>query len=191
MRRVKQPTKLTLNEPFPALGKGKTIFVGHMIDMFAGDIYFQWPPRILEHCQRYPQNTYVFQSKDPAGIYIHYSELPPGSILGTTVETNRYALLRRYSVPISANNRLGYLRAFNKPQFKTFITAEPIMDFDVDEFSQMLIEAHPDFINIGADSKGHNLPEPTQAKISELVTALKAARIEVRLKDNLKRLFPW
>lgn len=71
------------------------------------------------------------------------------------------------------------------------MTLEPIMAFDVDKLEPWLTVLNPDFVNIGADSKSHDLPEPTQAQIEELVFVLKAAGIDVRLKDNLKRLFPW
>jgi len=190
MRRVKQPTELTLKEPFPALGKGKTIFVGHMNDLFAAAIPPAWRERVLEQCYKYDQNDYVFQSKNVAQM-ITYG-YPRRTLLGTTIETNRQGYLDKLTRAPHAHNRLyNICQAQQTYKRATFITVEPIMDFDVDEFARMLIYARPDFINIGADSKGHNLPEPTQAKVGELIAALKGAGIEVRLKDNLKRLFPW
>jgi hypothetical protein len=44
---------------------------------------------------------------------------------------------------------------------KKMITIEPIMDFNLDRFSQMLIEAAPARVNIGADSGRNGLPEPS------------------------------
>ena len=38
----------------------------------------------------------------------------------------------------------------------------------------------------GADSKGHNLPEPSAEKVQRLIAGLGA--IEVKLKSNLRRL---
>jgi hypothetical protein len=49
-------------------------------------------------------------------------------------------------------------------------------------------EADPDFINIGADSKGHNLPEPAADEIHELINALRREGYQVNLKKNLKRI---
>lgn len=48
----------------------------------------------------------------------------------------------------------------------------------------------PEFLNLGADSKGHGLPEPTVSKIHALVDKLKEYGIELREKHNLKRLKP-
>jgi hypothetical protein len=44
------------------------------------------------------------------------------------------------------------------------------------------------FRSIGADSKNHNLPEPTVEKIMALVDKLKEYGIELREKHNLGRL---
>jgi hypothetical protein len=43
-------------------------------------------------------------------------------------------------------------------------------------------------VNVGADSKGHGLPEPSFKKVMQLVERLTAAGIEVRNKRNLERL---
>ena len=45
----------------------------------------------------------------------------------------------------------------------------------------------PTFISIGADSKGHNLPEPPGAKVKELIQELEKFT-EVKVKKNLSRL---
>jgi hypothetical protein len=46
----------------------------------------------------------------------------------------------------------------------------------------------PAFVNIGADSKGHQLPEPPKEKILALVDLLNQEGIEIREKKNLKTL---
>jgi hypothetical protein len=68
------------------------------------------------------------------------------------------------------------------------ITIEPIMDFNLDRFSQMIIEAAPAQVNIGADSGHNGLPEPSAEKIEALINALKPPII-VHLKDNLSRIY--
>ena len=45
----------------------------------------------------------------------------------------------------------------------------------------------PEFVSIGADSKGHNLPEPSWDKVQSLIKELKKFT-EVKVKDNLMRL---
>jgi len=48
-------------------------------------------------------------------------------------------------------------------------------------------EIGPDFVSIGADSKGHHLPEPPPDKVDRLVQELSKFTV-VKLKNNLKRL---
>ena len=64
---------------------------------------------------------------------------------------------------------------------------EPIFDFDLDELVKLVVTANPEWINIGADSKKHNLPEPSKEKIKKLITTLQL-KTDVKLKDNLKRI---
>lgn len=71
------------------------------------------------------------------------------------------------------------------------ISIEPIMDFDVDTMLEWMHAIKPKFVSIGADSKGHRLPEPSDVKVRKLVSALKMHGIEVKLKSNLKRLGVW
>jgi len=43
-------------------------------------------------------------------------------------------------------------------------------------------------VNIGADSKGHGLPEPSPDKVHALIEKLTGYGIEIREKHNLERL---
>ena len=70
---------------------------------------------------------------------------------------------------------------------KIFLSIEPIMDFDLEPFVQIIKNIKPKFVSIGADSKNHNLPEPSKEKIEVLIRELKKFT-EVKIKDNLKRL---
>jgi len=70
---------------------------------------------------------------------------------------------------------------------KTFLSLEPLLDFDVDVLVKEIEHVKPSFISIGADSKGHNLPEPPAGKIKELIQELEKFT-EVKIKDNLQRL---
>ena len=67
------------------------------------------------------------------------------------------------------------------------ITIEPILDFDLNRFIEMLYNIQPLWINIGADSKGHNLPEPAPEKVRELIETLRGFT-EVKVKKNLGRI---
>ena len=70
---------------------------------------------------------------------------------------------------------------------RTMISIEPIMEFELAILVPWIKEIRPEFVSIGADSKGHNLPEPTPDKVNALIEEL-SKFTEVKIKDNLKRL---
>ena len=72
--------------------------------------------------------------------------------------------------------------------FRKMITVEPVMDFDIDIFLQWIRTINPEQVNIGADSGGNNLPEPSPEKLRKFIQALQAGGTKVHVKDNLKRL---
>ena len=76
-----------------------------------------------------------------------------------------------------------------KITFKTerMVTIEPIIDFDLNIIVDWIKRIKPKWVNIGADSKGHKLPEPSKEKIEALIKELKKFT-EVRIKPNLNRL---
>src|SRR3990167_5227085 len=77
---------------------------------------------------------------------------------------------------------------FRRINCQFFVTIEPIMVFDLEEFAGRIRDIDPIFVNIGADSKGHNLPEPSWEEVRALIDKIREAGIEVRLKKNLNRL---
>ena len=72
-------------------------------------------------------------------------------------------------------------------KFETQITIEPIMNFNLGFFVEMLKDANVSQINIGADSGNNNLQEPKKEKILQLISELEKFTI-VKQKSNLKRL---
>ncbi len=70
---------------------------------------------------------------------------------------------------------------------RRMITVEPIMEFDINGFVELIKECQPDQVNIGADSGRHNLPEPPKGKVLELIQELKKFTTVVE-KKNLGRL---
>ncbi len=70
---------------------------------------------------------------------------------------------------------------------KTFLSIEPILDFDLDIFVQEIKKINPSFVSIGADSRNCGLPEPPPGKLKELISELEKFT-EVRMKRNLNRL---
>ena len=164
------------------LGSGNTIFVGSSCDMWADKVMSHVVKRILEYCASY-RNSYVFQSKNPQRFCEFVPHFPFNTMLGTTIETNRlYG--REGGQPIGER-----VRAFQYLKLPRFVSIEPIMDFDLDVMVGWTREINPEFISIGANSRPEiKLPEPSGDKVRTLIEGLKEFT-EVKIKDNLKRLF--
>jgi DNA repair photolyase len=165
------------------LGRDKIIFVGSMTDMWGAWIPNEWRQRIISRCLIYPENEYVFQSKNP-GRFIDFQP-QPNFLYGTTMETDQYPEGFNPNVP-SINARFAMMKGL-APARRRFITIEPIMEFDLYPFVEMIRKLHPEFVTIGADSKKHNLIEPGWHKIQALIEEL-TKFTEIRHKPNLERL---
>jgi hypothetical protein len=181
-QRYQGPLRLIESEFKVDYGSGKTIFIEHMNDMYAKDVPQYAIDRILTHCFKYPFNCYVFQSKNPQR-FAFWPIAPEGRIFGTTIETNR-ALSGISFAPAPVNRML----AMEKIKDRKFVTIEPVLDFDVDILASWIDRIRPEFLNLGADSKNHNLPEPTLEKIMMFTEKLREYGIELREKKNLGRL---
>jgi DNA repair photolyase len=169
--------ELTVN-----LGKGKVIFVGSTSDMWGSWVPGPWIVRVLDHCKRFADNRYLFQSKNP----IRFLEFlfPEKAILGTTIETNRDYQVKT-EAPVVAKRALAMKSLPSSIEKK--VSIEPIVDFDLDKMVSLVRMIGPQFVSIGADSKGHKLCEPSWSKVEALVSALRKMTV-VRLKGNLDRL---
>ena len=177
------PLRLIEKEFAVNYGSGKTIFIENCNDLFAAEVPQEFINKIIVHCLKWPDNTYVFQTKNPARYLTMDALFPEGSILGTTIETNRF-------LPDigCAPDPLERAFAMTKLKGRKFVTIEPVLDFDVDILASWIDKIRPEFLNLGADSKNNNLPEPTVEKIMALVDKLHEYGIELREKHNLQRL---
>lgn len=176
------PLRLSEKELSVNYGSGKIIFIEHMNDLFAENIFTSWILLVLSHARKYPLNTYVWQTKNPSRYRDFTGDIPGESILGTTIETNRKILNSHAPHPSFRMEEMAKLNA------RKFVTIEPIMDFDLEILLDFIKRINPEFVNIGADSKGNNLPEPSFDKVISLLCGLKDLGIEVHQKTNLDRL---
>jgi hypothetical protein len=181
--------------------KNKIIFIEHCQDLFALDVKEDWIEAILIHCNQYPNNTYVFQTKNPLNMLSWIRLFPQNFMMGVTIETNRApqdlttapSPAERLSDLLTVRGlRLGHESGppLWEATFKArlFITIEPILEMDPLEFATKIALIGPAFVNIGADSKNHGLAEPNNCDIILLVAYLKEKGVEIREKHNLGRL---
>jgi protein gp37 len=165
------------------LGAGNFIFAGSSCDLMADNIPGEWLDRIFRHLEKYPDNTYLLQSKNPARFA--FFPIKKNMIISTTVESDFEANLFSNAPPAAA--RVMALGGLND-SIKKMVTIEPVMDFNTKELLRLIKWVNPIQVNIGADSGNHNLPEPPAEKIKELITELKTFTRVVE-KKNLRRLF--
>ncbi|MBN1377836.1 MAG: DUF5131 family protein [Gammaproteobacteria bacterium] len=185
------PIRFDKSELKTNLGSGNFIFVGSSTDMFAADVMECWIDRTLNLCSEFPGNKYLFQTKNPKR-FLQFTAFrsesltlfPPETILGTTIESNR-----RYGVSRAPGvyRRADAMRLLAGQGYETMITIEPLLDFDLDKMVELIKYARPAWVNIGADSGGHDLPEPDPEKIKQLIEALKDIPT-IKLKNNLERI---
>jgi len=165
------------------LSKYNSYFVANMTDLFAKEVPENAIKQILNHCKKWEDNIYLFLTKNPQRYHEFLDELPEKSVLGTTLETNR--VYKDTDAPPSTK-RAEALRKITEKE--KMISVEPVMDFDLNEFVQIIRTISPSFIAIGADSKGNNLNEPEKQAVLELINKLKDNDIQTHLKTNIKRI---
>jgi DNA repair photolyase len=182
-----KPLHLDEKELRVNLGFGNLIFVCSGCDLFHPEIPEEWFARVIQHVREYPDNQYLWHTKNPQRVldlaHKGYSS-PGGSIVCATVESNW-----RYPEMGNAPDPEQRLRAIAHIGDRRMITVEPVMNFDTEIFSELILMARPMQVNIGADSLNTGLKEPPPEKIAKLIEIL-SPHTDVRLKKNLRRLFP-
>ncbi len=176
------PLKLDEKDLNTNLGTDNFIFVGSSTDMFAKDVPERWIKRVMSQCMNYEGNTYLFQTKNPDrfNMFNYFDNF----ILCITLETNRNT-----DEVSQAPSPVDRVKSFGEAVIHKHkvITIEPIMDFDLEEFVDMIKSVKPEWVAIGADTGRNNLREPSWTKIRLLIAALEKFTM-VRIKDNLSRL---
>jgi len=161
------------------------IFVGSSIDLFAEGIPSLWLFKVLEKTRAHPGNTYLFQTRNTERMYDFYiqREFPPNVVYGTTIESD-FSMdgTRKAPYPVEREHYLA------KIEGRRMVTIEPIMDFDYLQLVYLISMIEPEWVNIGADSGGNRLPEPSPEKIGRLVEKLRGITT-VNLKPNLRRIY--
>jgi hypothetical protein len=183
-------------------GKSKFIFLCDMTDLFADNVPFSVINEIIEKCKSKPENRYLLQTKNTkrllelawminpfwTGNYWKGESMVKHNIFSvcTTAETNRI-YPKIMGTAFTPMLRLSYLQRLGLACFDKYVTIEPILDFDLEEFVREIKFVHPIQVNIGADSGKNNLPEPKAEKIMNLIKELEQFTI-VKQKSNLQRL---
>ena len=190
----KRPPVLVEGEFSRNLNEAKVLFVGSSIDMFAKDIPDEWITKILDHCASFNEDkpegghiVFLLQSKDPARIlqFAHHP-IMDHAIVATTLETNRYDSNIMGNSP-KITDRASAMEQIADMGIYTMVTAEPLMDFDLDEFVGLIRRCKPYQVNIGRNSiRDIILPEPSPEKVHNLMSSLRAfTRVEIKKNASI------
>ncbi len=138
--------------------------------------------RIKDHNGRSPHKIYYFQSKRPEYFEPLLPLFSPNVILVTTLETNRDQGYEKISKAPPPSVRYEQFQALDYP--RKVVTIEPVLDFDVEEFSQWICGLKPEYVWLGFNSrpKSVELPEPSLEKVADFMQVLTREGIPVQGK---------
>jgi hypothetical protein len=152
-----------------------------------GDVAFCRPEyfrRIIAEARLYPDKTIYFQSKSPSYFEQFVGEFPSNVILLTTLETNKdegYELISKAPKP---SVRYKDFLALNYP--RKVVTAEPVMDFDLDIFVDWMNSIKPEYVWLGLNSRPRqvHLLEPSHEKLLLFLDKLEQRGIKTVVKGE-------
>ena len=172
------------------LGTGNSIFIGSSTDMFADNIPSGWIKKVLDYCYQtndpVKPNTFLLQSKNPKR-FLEFLNHPfmERAVLCTTIESNRFYPDIMNNAP-QIEERVKAMEEIAGKGFKTMVTAEPLMEFDLDEMLSIIKRCKPRLVNIGRNThRDILLPEPPSEKVQKMIDELKQFT-KVNVKENAK-----
>jgi DNA repair photolyase len=197
MKRFPQhPIRLDEKEMKTDLGKRNTIFVGSSTDIFADDVPELWIYSVLRKCREHPYNTYLFQSKNPRRMFRFMDFFPADCIFGTTIETDVFAVpsiedgvtfekeIESISKAPPIEERVEWISKFKRKM----VSIEPIMPFNLNIMVGYIKQINPEFVSIGADSKGHISYDENSKKLAKMLIQELQKITTVKVKDNLNKI---
>lgn len=169
---------------------GTWIFVGSMGDIFCNGIPDEWIMSLLAYIRdNKTDNKFLLQTKNPGRFRDYLEELrllKDKVILGTTIETTRETPWTEAPSTFARSLGLGYMKEYEA--FTTFLSLEPLADFDLEELFIWIDAIHPEAIEIGLENYTQITPRPPNWKIVALIQWLEDNGHTYVLKENLDYL---
>jgi len=182
---------------------GKTYFIGSATDMWHEKVSDDDIGRILSNCELWQRQCpaslekpeFLFQSKNPERFLRFLGEIPLGSTLATTYETDDEDVYGTTSRAPAPNIRLGIMEEIHRSSFgrdfNLMLSIEPIMKpTHMDRFVDKIVRIPWSLISIGADSC-EAIPmekQPDAFYVTELAEQLTDAGMKVVIKTNCSNL---
>lgn len=183
-----------LGEKFP--NDGAWILVCSTGDLFCTGVPGAWINLVLDRiAEKHLQpglrayNTFLLQTKNPVRYFEFWCKLQDlrdqrRIVLGTTIETNR--LVPGYAPPTL--DRYLNMEELHRLGFRTFLSLEPLADFDLKILLYYINGIGPEHIEMGLENYTQILPKPPMDKIKTLYNQLKDVGYDILLKKNLEHL---
>ena len=157
---------------------GSFVFACDMTDLLAENV----PDACIEKILAYVKTQkcfFLLETKNPARYLDFLEQMPSNVYLGATIESNRNC--PEISKAPSQHNRIKAMVILSFMQKNPlFISIEPILDFDLNVFVQIIKQIKPWAVAVGYDNYNHKLPEPALAKTMQLIEALEKFTIVYR-----------
>jgi len=173
---------------------GTIVFVGSMGDLFCEDRVFEEAiPRIFQKMSEAENQKFLLQTKNPSNIYHNWLDeianleaLGLNVFVGTTIETNRDTPWSHAPHPME---RYLYLcMIYEDVAIRTFLSYEPLAEFDLEAMTAIAREISPIAVEIGLENYGSVIPRPSDDSIRFLLEELRQHNIHYVLKENLRHL---
>ena len=169
--------------------EGSWIFVGSMGDVFCNGMKDEWILKLLQFikgCEA--DNKFLLQTKNPNRFPMFINqleEIKDKIIVGTTLETT-------WSTPWSkappTDSRADYMTWMKLHGFRTFLSLEPIADFNLVTMKLWINRIQPEAIEIGKENYSHHTTPPSDRKLLDLIEWLDEKGYTYVLKENLDYL---
>lgn len=149
------------------------VFVTSMGDIFSPGVLDEWVDSVFWHIRNYqrdyPDIKFLILTKNPTRYWEFIEDIPDNCILAATVETNRPYSGNFVSKAPEPSHRLRVMTMLNEIwDGEKAIIIEPIVKFDLKQFSELLYDISPNFVVIGKDNHHCSLPEPSFDEIQQL-----------------------
>lgn len=182
-----KPVRFDEKELKTDLGNGNFIFVGSSCDMFAENIPDEWIRKILKHMEKF-DSKYLLQTKNPQRVldYIDARVITDKCVICTTIESDSFypEIMKNSPEPMQRSIAMQEISEV----IGTYVTIEPILEFNLEHMVTMIRRCNPKQVNIGFNTSFKvQLPEPNENKVIELINELKTFT-NVVLKSNAKRI---
>jgi len=183
--------------------KPQTIFVGSMCDLFGEWVPDEWIKEVIKACEKAPQHTYIFLTKN----YKRYEDLIAKKILPSIMNTHYY-----FGHSITTQKDADSLRDWicfhsrEKPEYKNlywisrFMSVEPLHE----DINILLKWFRVEWVIIGAETgnrKGKIIPKKEWIKniLFQCYSEMGHQTVPVFMKDSLAEIwkkpliqeYPW